>query len=78
MTVVLMVAFTICFFGCGVANITGASRQVWSAARDDCFPLSKYLRAVSPRWEMPLNAVLVQGVFASVCWPFFFAYPSTC
>ncbi|VUC25521.1 unnamed protein product [Clonostachys rosea] len=39
-TVCLMIAFTLCFFACAVAIITGSSRTLWSAARDDCFPRS--------------------------------------
>ncbi|KAB8229508.1 amino acid/polyamine transporter I [Aspergillus alliaceus] len=62
-TVLLMVAFTVCFFACGVANMTGASRQIWSAARDECFPLSEYWKKINPTYQMPLNAVLVQAVF---------------
>ncbi|CAI6100740.1 unnamed protein product [Clonostachys chloroleuca] len=60
----LMVAFTICFFACAVAIITGSSRTLWSAARDDCFPRSDLWKQISSRFEMPMNAVLLQACFS--------------
>ncbi|CAH0027194.1 unnamed protein product [Clonostachys rhizophaga] len=63
-TFVLMVAFTVCFFACAVAIITGSSRTLWSAARDDCFPRSDLWKQISPRFEMPMNAVLLQACFS--------------
>ncbi|CAG9952963.1 unnamed protein product [Clonostachys rosea f. rosea IK726] len=60
----LMVAFTVCFFACAVAIITGSSRTLWSAARDDCFPRSDLWKQISPRFEMPMNAVLLQACFS--------------
>jgi choline transport protein len=62
----LMVAFTVCFFACAVAIITGSSRTLWSAARDDCFPRSDLWKQISPRFEMPMNAVLLQACFSVV------------
>ncbi|KAL0931501.1 amino acid transporter [Colletotrichum truncatum] len=64
-TVLLMIAFTICFFACVVANITGSSRTLWSAARDDCFPRSDLWKKVSPKFGMPLNSVLLQVTFTA-------------
>ncbi|MBV36906.1 MAG: hypothetical protein CMP47_15870 [Rickettsiales bacterium] len=65
-TSILMVAFAICFFGCATANITSSSRQMWSASRDDCFPLSRYWKQVHPRWEMPFNAACLSGVLVTL------------
>jgi choline transport protein len=65
-TILLMIAFTICFFACAVAIITGSSRSLWSAARDECFPRSDLWKKISQRFEMPLNAVLLQAVFLVV------------
>jgi choline transport protein len=65
-TSVLMVAFAICFFGCATASVTSASRQMWSASRDDCFPLAKYWKQVHPRWQMPVNAACLEGTLVSV------------
>lgn len=62
----LMIAFTICFFACAVANVTGASRQVWSGARDECFPRSDLWKQISSTYQMPLKAALLQGAFATV------------
>ncbi|KAI9036782.1 amino acid permease [Aspergillus affinis] len=65
-TVMLMVAFTFCFFACAVANVTGSSRSLWSAARDECFPRSDILKKINPRFEMPANAVFLQTIFSIV------------
>ncbi|KAL9623413.1 MAG: hypothetical protein Q9160_002306 [Pyrenula sp. 1 TL-2023] len=65
-TVVLMAPFALCLFGCACANVTSASRQVWSASRDRCLPGSSVLSRVSRRWEMPVWAACVQGVFVTV------------
>ena len=68
-TVCLMVAFTVCFFACAVANFTGSSRSLWSAARDECFPRSDLWKKISTRYGMPLNAVLLQAGFCIVRTP---------
>jgi hypothetical protein len=65
-TILLMIAFTICFFACAVAIITASSRSLWSAARDECFPRSDMWKKISERFEMPLNAVLLQAMFLIV------------
>lgn len=65
-TVILMVAFTACFSACVVANVTGSSRQIWSGARDECFPRSDLWKKISEKYQMPLNAALLQGCFATV------------
>ncbi|KAF0328499.1 amino acid permease [Colletotrichum asianum] len=65
-TVLLMVAFAVCFFACVVAIITGSSRALWSAARDECFPRSDLWKQISPRFGMPLNAVIIQAAFSIV------------
>ncbi|KAI1630202.1 amino acid/polyamine transporter I [Exophiala viscosa] len=65
-TSILMVMFAICFFGCATASITSSSRQMWSACRDDCFPLSRYWKQVHPRWQMPMNAALLCGTLVTL------------
>ncbi|OCT51319.1 Choline transport protein [Cladophialophora carrionii] len=64
-TSILMVAFAICFFGCATASVTSASRQMWSASRDNCFPFAKYWRQIHPRWQMPVNAACLEGTLVS-------------
>ncbi|KAL9059668.1 MAG: hypothetical protein Q9206_001371 [Seirophora lacunosa] len=46
-----------------ISEIATASRQIWSFARDDGFPFSDFLKKVSPGWNIPLNAVVVNFVF---------------
>ncbi|KIW10678.1 hypothetical protein PV08_11642 [Exophiala spinifera] len=65
-TTILMLAFALCFFGCATANITSSSRQMWSASRDNCFPLSRYWKQVHPRWQMPLNAACLSGTLVTL------------
>lgn len=65
-TVVLMAGFALCFFGCACANITSSSRQMWSASRDNCFPLSRWWKQVHPRFNMPFNAACASGTFVTV------------
>ncbi|WEW60245.1 hypothetical protein PRK78_005730 [Emydomyces testavorans] len=42
-----------------ISEIATASRQLWSFARDGGMPFSSALSHVPPRWNIPLNAVLV-------------------
>ncbi|KIW66840.1 hypothetical protein, variant 1 [Phialophora macrospora] len=65
-TTILMLAFALCFFGCATASVTSASRQMWSASRDNCFPLAKYWKQVHPRWQMPMNAACLEGTLVSL------------
>ncbi|KAL8887480.1 MAG: hypothetical protein Q9215_004955 [Flavoplaca cf. flavocitrina] len=46
-----------------ISEIATASRQIWSFARDDGFPFSNFLKKVSPGWNIPLNAVVINFVF---------------
>ncbi|KAI4112532.1 MAG: hypothetical protein LQ345_006331 [Seirophora villosa] len=46
-----------------ISEIATASRQIWSFARDDGFPFSNFLKKVSPGWNIPLNAVVVNFAF---------------
>ena len=68
-TVVLMLGFALCFFACAAANITSSSRQMWSASRDNCFPLSRIWKQVHPRFQMPVNAACLAGTLVSVSIP---------
>ncbi|KAK6433846.1 hypothetical protein LTR95_009976, partial [Oleoguttula sp. CCFEE 5521] len=42
---------------CLVNNITTASRQLWSFARDGGIPGSRWIARVKPRWDVPVNAM---------------------
>lgn len=66
-TVVLITGFAICLFGAACANVTTSSRQMWSASRNNCFPLSRLWKQVHPRYEMPMNATCASGIFVTVC-----------
>ncbi|OCL14730.1 hypothetical protein AOQ84DRAFT_384511 [Glonium stellatum] len=64
-TIVLLAAFAICLFGCAVANITGSSRQIWAASRDNCYPLSTWLAKIHPKFQMPMNAACLSAIFTT-------------
>ncbi|THC95301.1 hypothetical protein EYZ11_005211 [Aspergillus tanneri] len=66
LTILLLAAFTICLFGCAVANITGSSRQIWAASRDNCYPQSTRLAKIHPELQMPVNAACLSGMFTTV------------
>ncbi|CAP79665.1 Pc12g00380 [Penicillium rubens Wisconsin 54-1255] len=65
-TVLLLAAFAICLFGCAVANITGSSRQIWAASRDNCYPLSTWLAEIHPKHQMPMNAACLTAIFTTL------------
>ncbi|HEY5320331.1 MAG TPA: amino acid permease [Galbitalea sp.] len=52
----------IAFFSCGTAVQGAGSRLAYSYARDGAIPASKWVRKVSPRFNTPINALLVAGV----------------
>lgn len=56
----------IAFLACGLAANTMASRLVWSIARDQVLPASRFLSAVHGRRNVPANAIAVVGVLACV------------
>lgn len=70
-TVVLLVGFAFCLFGSAVANVTGSSRQIWAASRDNCYPMSRWWKVIHPRCQMPLNAACLSAVFVTVRRPLF-------
>ncbi|KAK5156748.1 hypothetical protein LTS14_004961 [Recurvomyces mirabilis] len=49
-----------------VNQVTTASRQLWSFARDRGLPFSSYLSHVRPGWDVPLNAITLTLVFALI------------
>ncbi|KAL1895024.1 hypothetical protein Sste5346_005444 [Sporothrix stenoceras] len=63
---ILVALFAFCFFGCLVGNVTTSSRTLWAVSRDGALPFSKFWSRVSPRFKMPMNAVLLSGTFVSL------------
>ena len=76
-TSILMAFFAFCFFGCAVANGkysdgvesvsnandigTTSSRTLWAISRDGALPFSTIWMQISPRFQMPLNAICLSG-----------------
>lgn len=65
-TILLLATFAVCLFGCAVANITGSSRQIWAASRDNCYPMSAWLAEIHPKYKMPVNAAYLTAIFTTV------------
>ncbi|KAF2493506.1 amino acid transporter [Lophium mytilinum] len=63
---ILMAVFAFCFFSNLVANATTASRTLWAFSRDGALPYSKIWMAVHPRFQMPLNAMLLSASCISI------------
>ncbi|ETS79646.1 hypothetical protein PFICI_09499 [Pestalotiopsis fici W106-1] len=66
LTALLLAAFALCLFGCAVANITGSSRQIWAASRDNCYPWSVGLSQIHRKYQMPRNAACLTGAFTTL------------
>ncbi|KAE8421593.1 amino acid/polyamine transporter I [Aspergillus pseudocaelatus] len=66
LTIILLAAFAFCLFGCAVANITGSSRQIWAASRDNCYPLSTWWSRIHPQFQMPVNAAVLSAIFTTL------------
>jgi choline transport protein len=49
-----------------ISEVATASRQLWSFARDDGLPYSRWLSHVSTRWNVPVRSVLVSVVISSL------------
>lgn len=43
---------------CLINNVTTASRQLWSFARDGGVPFSSFFAQVRPGWDVPVNAMV--------------------
>ncbi|WP_433826711.1 APC family permease [Actinoplanes sp. CA-015351] len=59
-----VVTVLIAFAACGLAANAMASRLVWSIARDDVLPGSRFLAKVGGRNDVPTTAILSVGVLA--------------
>jgi choline transport protein len=62
MTMIIVVMLT----SACISEVATASRQLWSFARDNGLPCSKWLSHVPDNWNIPLNAVLVSVVISTL------------
>ncbi|KAF4781243.1 amino acid permease [Colletotrichum scovillei] len=60
---VLSVAVALCFVNGANGCVTSGSRLVWSMARDNGTPFSKYLSHLHPTLNVPVRAIIVQAIF---------------
>jgi amino acid transporter len=65
-TNVLTVAVCLLLLFCSVNQVTAASRQLWSFARDRGLPCSAWLAHVPPGWDIPVNAVILTLLSTSI------------
>jgi choline transport protein len=56
----------VCLTSCCISEVATASRQLWSFARDNGLPFSKWLSHVAPGWNIPMRAVLTSLVITSL------------
>ncbi|KAJ5747520.1 uncharacterized protein N7511_009216 [Penicillium nucicola] len=52
----------VCGFSMGQGCMVAASRVTYAYARDDCFPFSRYWKAVNGYTQTPVNAVILNAV----------------
>jgi choline transport protein len=62
-TVLSAILIVMAVFGC-VNNVATCSRQLFAFARDHGVPGSAFLSHVHPRWDIPLNSILVSFAVA--------------
>ncbi|GKU04897.1 amino acid transporter [Fusarium langsethiae] len=63
---VLMTLFAFCFFANLVANATTSSRTLWAVSRDGALPYSHFWERVHPKFEVPVNALLLSATFITL------------
>lgn len=56
----------VCLVACCISEVATASRQLWSFARDNGLPGSRWLSHVNPGWNIPLRAVFVSLLITSL------------
>ena len=63
------------FFLDQIINLPGAyitaGRMIWTLARDDAMPFSKFVRKVDAKWRNPFNAQIISGTYITLnpkCW----------
>jgi amino acid transporter len=60
----VLAVFTIGFLACIVSMQASVSRVIWAFARDDALPGSGWLKRLSARDRLPVNAILLTGYVA--------------
>jgi choline transport protein len=60
---VLSVAVAFCFVNGANGCVSSGSRLLWSMARDNGTPFSRYLSHIHPKLNVPVRAILVQATF---------------
>ncbi|USW48103.1 Putative amino acid/polyamine transporter I [Septoria linicola] len=65
-TCILGVMLVVLLFFSTVTTTASASRQVWAFSRDQGFPFSSWIRFVNPKWELPINSILVVGLVSAI------------
>ncbi|CEI70466.1 hypothetical protein FVEN_g1028 [Fusarium venenatum] len=63
---VLMTLFAFCFFANLVANATTSSRTLWAVSRDGALPYSHFWERIHPKFEVPVNALLLSATFITL------------
>ncbi|KAF2860049.1 amino acid transporter [Piedraia hortae CBS 480.64] len=58
-TCILGTVLLILGFFCAVTTVASSSRQIWAFSRDHGLPFASVIRQVHPKWEIPLNALLI-------------------
>ncbi|KAK1068518.1 hypothetical protein LTR74_005597 [Friedmanniomyces endolithicus] len=64
-TIITLVIVIILLSAC-VGQVTTASRQLWSFARDGGAPFSRWLEVVPARWNIPLRAIIVSTMITTL------------
>jgi len=62
----LYIGIVIANYLCALAGMTSLSRMVFAFARDGGFPVSNWLRRVSPSHRTPVNAIWIGAVLALI------------
>ncbi|CAG5140244.1 uncharacterized protein ALTATR162_LOCUS667 [Alternaria atra] len=65
-TNIMTVVVCLLLLFCSVNQVTAASRQLWSFARDQGLPCSAWLSYVPPGWDIPVNAVILTLLSTSI------------
>lgn len=65
-TACLMLIVMVAVFNCGVASLAHTSRLLFALARDNMLPGSQMIKAVHPRSQSPVNAILVVWMASSL------------
>lgn len=61
----MLAVFTVGFFACIVSMQASVSRVLWAFARDNELPASGWLKRLSGKDRMPVNAILLAGCIAA-------------